>query len=71
MPKPLVHKRCFVQLTGYEPVGAEHSHRRYIREMARFLKAWSLQGHVSPVRLTARRFRCELDGGHLGAELAR
>ena len=56
MPKPLVHKRCFVQLTGYEPVGAEHSHRRYIREMARFLKAWSLQGHVSPVRLTADGF---------------
>lgn len=56
MPKPLVHKRCFVQLTGYEPVGAEHSHRRYIREMARFLKAWSLQGHVSPVRLTGDGF---------------
>ena len=56
MPKPLVHKRCFVQLTGYEPVGAEHSHRRYIREMARFLKAWSLQGHVSPVRLFADGF---------------
>lgn len=56
MPKPLVHKRCFVQLTGYEPVGAEHSHRRYIREMARFLKAWSLQGHVSPVRLSADGF---------------
>jgi hypothetical protein len=56
MSKPLVHKRCFVQLTGYEPVGAEHSHRRYIREMARFLKAWSLQGHVSPVRLTADGF---------------
>ena len=56
MPKPLVYKRCFVQLTGYEPVGAEHSHRRYIREMARFLKAWSLQGHVSPVRLSADGF---------------
>jgi hypothetical protein len=53
MPKARVHKRCFVQLTGYEPVGAEHAHRRYIREMARFLKAWNLQGEVSPPRQRA------------------
>src|ERR1051325_9618751 len=53
MPTPLVRKRCFVQMTGYEPVGAEHYHRRFIREMARFLKAWSLQGKVSPGRLSS------------------
>jgi hypothetical protein len=47
MPKTLVRKRCFVQMTGYEPVGPQHQHRRYIREMARFLKAWNLQGAVS------------------------
>src|ERR1700731_4563753 len=53
MSKALVRKRCFVQLTGYEPVGAEHSHRRYIREMARFQKAWNVQGTVSPAILSA------------------
>ncbi len=53
MPKPRVHKRCFVQLTGYEPVGPEHSHRRFIREMARFQKAWNVQGKVSPANLSA------------------
>jgi hypothetical protein len=56
MPKARVHKRCFVQLTGYEPVGPEHAHRRYIREMARFLKAWNLQGEVSPPRQCADGF---------------
>jgi hypothetical protein len=53
MSKALVRKRCFVQLTGYEPVGAEHSHRRFIREMARFQKAWNVQGKVSAVNLAA------------------
>ena len=49
MPKAQqVRKRCFVQMTGYEPVGAEHQHRRFIREMARFQKAWSVKGEVSP-----------------------
>jgi pimeloyl-ACP methyl ester carboxylesterase len=53
MATPLVRKRCFVQMTGYEPVGAEHYHRRFIREMARFLKAWNLQGTVSPATVSA------------------
>ncbi len=53
MPQALVRKRCFVQMTGYEPVGAEHQHRRFIREMARFHKAWNVQGAVSPPRLSA------------------
>ena len=53
MPKALVRKRCFVQMTGYEPVGAEHQHRRFIREMARFQKAWNVQGKVSPPKLSA------------------
>jgi hypothetical protein len=53
MPKPLVRKRCFVQFTGYESVAAAHGHRRYIREMARFLKAWNVQGKVAPLRLSA------------------
>jgi len=51
MPRPLVRKRCFVQLTGYEPVGPDHQHRRFVREMARFNKTWSVQGRVSPPRL--------------------
>ncbi len=53
MPKALVRKRCFVQVTGYEPVGAEHYHRRFIREMGRFQKAWNLQGKVSAAKLSA------------------
>ena len=53
MSKALVRKRCFVQLTGYEPVGAEHSNRRFIREMARFQKTWNVQGKVSPPSLSA------------------
>jgi hypothetical protein len=53
MPKALVRKRCFVQMTGYEPVGPEHQHRRFIREMARFQKAWNVQSTVSPPKLTA------------------
>jgi pimeloyl-ACP methyl ester carboxylesterase len=53
MPNALVRKRCFVQMTGYEPVGPEHQHRRFIREMARFQKAWNLQGKVSPPKLSA------------------
>src|SRR5581483_4605588 len=53
MPKPLVRKRCFVQMTGYEPVGPEHQHRRFVREMARFHKAWNVTGTVSPPALAA------------------
>jgi len=53
MPPALVRKRCFVQMTGYEPVGPEHQHRRFTREMARFHKAWNVQGKVSPPTLTA------------------
>jgi hypothetical protein len=53
MPKALVRKRCFVQMTGYEPVGPEHQHRRFIREMARFQKAWNVQGKVTPPNLAA------------------
>jgi hypothetical protein len=36
MPQAFVGKRCFVQIIGYEPVGVEHQHRRFIREMARW-----------------------------------
>jgi hypothetical protein len=53
MPQALVRKRCFVQMTGYEPVGPEHQHRRFVREMARSHKAWNVQGKVSPPTLSA------------------
>jgi hypothetical protein len=53
MPQARLRKRCFVQMTGYEPVGPERQHHRFIREMARFKKAWNLQGTVSPPRLSA------------------
>lgn len=48
VPNARVRKRCFVQMTGYEPVGPEHQHRRFIREMARFQKTWNVEGSVSP-----------------------
>jgi len=53
MPPARVRKRCFVQMTGYEPVGPEHQHRRFMREMARFHKAWNVEGEVSPPQLSA------------------
>ena len=53
MPHAIVRKRCFVQMIGYEPVGAEHHHRRFIREMARFQKAWNVQGKVSAPKVAA------------------
>lgn len=53
MPPALVRKRCFVQMIGYEPVGVEHQHRRFIREMARFQKAWNVSGSVSPLSVSA------------------
>src|SRR6516225_3420364 len=53
MPNAFVRKRCFVQMTGYEPVGPEHQHRRFIREMARFQKTWNVQGKVSPPQVSA------------------
>lgn len=53
MPQARVRKRCFVQMTGYEPVGPERQHHRFIREMARFNKAWNLRGTVSPLNVSA------------------
>ena len=53
MPKARVRKRCFVQMTGYEPVGPDHQHRRFIREMARFQKTWNVQAQVSPPNVAA------------------
>jgi hypothetical protein len=56
MPKAqevaILRKRCFVQMTGYEPVGPERQHQRFVREMARFQKAWNVQGKVTPPRLS-------------------
>lgn len=53
MPNAPVRKRCFVQMTGYEPVGPERQHYRFVREMARFHKAWNVQGTVSAPELSA------------------
>ena len=71
MSQALVRKRCFVQMTGYEPVGAEHQHRRFIREMARFHKTWNIRGEVSPPVVVRRRRGGKLDGRQLRTELAR
>jgi len=47
MPNQLVRKRCFVQMIGYEPIGVDHHHRRFVREMARFQKTWNVGGKVT------------------------
>ena len=52
MPKALVRKRCFVQMMGYEPVGPDRQHHRFVREMARFHKAWNVQGNVSRPKIS-------------------
>lgn len=49
----ILRKRCFVQMTGYEPVGPERQHYRFVREMARFHKAWNVKGEASPPQLSA------------------
>ena len=52
MPKALVRKRCYVQMMGYEPVGPDRQHHRFVREMARFHKAWNVQGNVSRPKIS-------------------
>lgn len=56
MAQRLVRKRCFVQLSGYEPVGPDHFHRRFVREAARFQKAWNVECKVSLPRVPPDRF---------------
>jgi len=53
MAKAPVRKRCFVQMTGYEPVGPERQYHRFIREMARYHAAWNVHGQASPFHLEA------------------
>ena len=71
VPKALVRKRCFVQMTGYEPVGPEHQHRRFIREMARFQKAWNVAGTVSPPLIAGNGAVASWTRRDPGPELAR
>ena len=53
MPEALVRKRCFVQMIGYESVGPDRQHHRFVREMARFHKTWNVRGEASPPKLSA------------------
>jgi hypothetical protein len=50
MAQGLVRKRCFVQLFGYEPIGPDQRHHRFVREMARFQKTWNVESKVSPLQ---------------------
>ena len=65
-----MRKRCFVQMTGYEPVGAEHQHRRFIREMARFHKAWNMRGRFRRQVVSADGAVASWTVDSLGTELA-
>jgi len=49
---PGIRKRCFMQMFGYESVGVDEQHGRFVHEMARFHKTWNVQGKVSASTLS-------------------
>lgn len=49
----LVRKRCFVQFAGYETVDSAYCHHRFVREMARFHRTWTVGGTVSDLATAA------------------
>jgi len=46
-----VRKRCVFFLGGYEPIPPERQHERFVRELARFQKAWNVHSTVSGLTL--------------------
>ena len=46
----MVRKRHFFHVPGYDPYDPESQHRRFVREIARFQKTWSVAATVSPLR---------------------
>ena len=47
MAAEIVKKRCFLCVGGYEPVGPEWWHQRFVRELERFEKTWSTSAEAS------------------------
>jgi len=52
MSPPTVKKRCVFALAGYEPVAPEREHARFVRELRRFERTWSVTSEVSEMTLT-------------------
>lgn len=50
--KPEVKKRCVFFLGGYEPIPPQRQHERFIRELARSEKAWSVKAEVGPLEVS-------------------
>jgi len=47
-----VRTRCVFFLGGYEPIPPQRQHERYIRELARTEKAWSIKTEVGPLEMS-------------------
>ncbi len=47
MAGEIVQKRCFLCVGGYEPVGPDWWHERFVRELERFEKTWNVTAEVS------------------------
>jgi hypothetical protein len=47
-----VKRRCVFFLGGYEPIAPERQHERFVRELARFEKTWSVAASVSDLSLS-------------------
>ena len=47
MAGEVVKKRCFLCVGGYEPVGPDWWHERFVRELDRFEKTWNVTTEVS------------------------
>ncbi|MGD9922877.1 MAG: lipase [Pseudorhodoplanes sp.] len=55
MSDPSVKKRCVFFLGGYEPIPPERQRERYIRELARTERVWSVKAQVEPLELDPGR----------------
>lgn len=55
MSDPTVKKRCVFFLGGYEPIPPERQRERYIRELARSERVWSVKTGVGPLELAPER----------------
>jgi hypothetical protein len=47
MTAEIVKKRCFLCVGGYEPVGPDWWHQRFVRELERFEKTWKVAAKTS------------------------
>jgi hypothetical protein len=47
MAAEIIKKRCFLCVGGYEPVGPDWWHERFVRELERFEKTWNVTAEVS------------------------